>query len=284
MCRVGWTASCFFILAGLLVSAERTQSFKFVLLGDRTGEAQPGVYEQIWSEIGREKPSFVLSGGDTIQGGNDNTARQEWKAVFSMLAPYRSIPFYLVPGNHDVWSPLSESLFRQFARRPVHYSFDYGQLHVTVLDNSRTEELAANELKFLTSDLDAHKQQPLKMIISHRPSWLIPILFSSSKCRSSDRKEVWRPVRGWGAHSSNAAVRLRGNHLLLFAKRRRSSSRIKSLLRWMVLWTHSCSHFERQIDLSHSRGRPFTRSWPCHRARGLGQCRPCEESLVIFRD
>jgi Icc protein len=181
MCRVGWTASCFFILAGLLVSAQRTQSFKFVLLGDRTGEAQPGVYEQIWSEIGREKPSFVLSGGDTIQGGNDNTARQEWKAVFSMLAPYRSIPFYLVPGNHDVWSPLSESLFRQFARRPVHYSFDYGQLHVTVLDNSRTEELAANELKFLTSDLDAHKQQPLKMIISHRPSWLIPILFSNPR-------------------------------------------------------------------------------------------------------
>ena len=134
MRRVGWTASCIFILAGFLISATRTQTFKFVLLGDRTGEAQPGVYEQIWSEIARENPSFVLSGGDTIQGGNDNTARQEWKAAFSMLAPYRSIPFYLVPGNHDVWSPLSESLFRQFAHRSVHYSFDYEQLHVTVLE------------------------------------------------------------------------------------------------------------------------------------------------------
>jgi hypothetical protein len=181
MRRLCWTASRLFILAGLFASAACSQTFKFVLLGDRTGEAQPGVYEQIWSEIGREHPNFVLSGGDTIQGGNDTTAPHEWKAVFARLEPYRSIPFYLVPGNHDVWSPLSESLFRQFARHPVHYSFDYEQLHVTVLDNSRTEQFTADELKFLASDLDVHKSQPLKMIVSHRPSWLIPILFSNPR-------------------------------------------------------------------------------------------------------
>jgi 3',5'-cyclic-AMP phosphodiesterase len=149
-------------------------SFRFAILGDRTGEPQAGVYQQVWKEVAAEDPSFVLSVGDTIQGQNDEKAAMQWRGVDQLLLPYRRYTLYLAPGNHDVWSAASERLFRQRAGG-LHYSFDYGRAHFTILDNSRTEELSNEELAFLESDLKAYAAQPLKFVISHRPSWLLNV-------------------------------------------------------------------------------------------------------------
>jgi len=156
-------------------AAPAPDSFRFAILGDRTGEAQPGVYEQVWKEVAAANPAFVLSVGDTIEGMNDSTAEAEWRQIDRLLQPYRHCPLYLVPGNHDIWSAESERLFRQYAEHPPHYSFDYGRAHFTVLDNSRSDEMPAAELSFLEADLQAHASQPLKLVVSHRPSWLFDV-------------------------------------------------------------------------------------------------------------
>src|SRR5580698_7954229 len=78
-------------------------AFRFVLLGDRTGEAQPGIWEQVWKRAAAEKPAFVLGVGDTIQGVDDATAESQWQDAKHTLAAYARIPLYLAPGNHDVW-------------------------------------------------------------------------------------------------------------------------------------------------------------------------------------
>jgi Icc protein len=156
-------------------AAPQLESFRFVILGDRTGDARPGVYEQVWQEAGAEDPAFVVTAGDTIEGLNDATAQAEWQALERTLEPYRRYPLYLTPGNHDIWSAASERLFRQHAAHPPHYSFDQGQAHFTILDNSRSDELSAAELTFLEKDLKAHAAQPVKFIFSHRPSWLISV-------------------------------------------------------------------------------------------------------------
>jgi 3',5'-cyclic-AMP phosphodiesterase len=149
------------------------QPFHFVVLGDRTGEAQAGVYEEAWKEAVAEAPAFIVTAGDTIQGLNDATAESEWRAIEQLLKPYRRIPFYPAPGNHDIWSPTSEKLFRQHTGHEPHYSFDYRQTHFTILDNSRSDELSPGEMAFLEQDLRVHAAQPVKFIVSHRPSWLI---------------------------------------------------------------------------------------------------------------
>jgi hypothetical protein len=37
------------------------ESFRFVILGDRTGGAQSGVYEQAWQEAAEEGPALVVT-------------------------------------------------------------------------------------------------------------------------------------------------------------------------------------------------------------------------------
>jgi predicted phosphodiesterase len=156
---------------------------QFAILGDRTGEVQPGVYEQVWRETAAEKPSFVLTVGDTIQGLNNNTARSEWGSIRRLLLPYASIPIYLTAGNHDVWSQESEALFKKYSRHGIHYSFDVEQVHVTVLDNSRSDQLSADEMQFLENDLKTHANRRIKIIVSHRPSWLLPVILGDTNSR-----------------------------------------------------------------------------------------------------
>lgn len=135
----------------------------------------PGVYERILKAVESEHPAFVVSVGDTIQGGNDATAESEWQAVPKLQA----IPFYPAPGNHDIWSQASEKLFVKYAGHATHYGFDYGPAHFTILDNSRTEQFSPAELAFLEEDLKAHAAQPLKCVVSHRPSWILNATFGS---------------------------------------------------------------------------------------------------------
>jgi Icc protein len=149
-------------------AAQAPDSFRFVVLGDRTGEAEPGVYERVLKDTAAERPAFAVGVGDTIQGMHDETAEAEWQRT-----ERTSFPLYLAPGNHDIWSERSEQLFRKYSGHAPHYSFDYAQAHFTILDNSRSDQLPAAELTFLEEDLKQHNDQPLKFIVFHRPSWLL---------------------------------------------------------------------------------------------------------------
>jgi Icc protein len=168
----GLAAAAFAALL-VLSAAPDADSFRFVLLGDRTGEPVGGVYDRVWKDAAGESPAFVVGVGDTIQGLNDETAEAEWMRVEQTISAWSRFPLYLAPGNHDIWSERSEKLFRKYSGHAPHYSFDYRQAHFTILDNSRSDQLSAAELTFLEEDLKAHKEQPLKFIVSHRPSWLL---------------------------------------------------------------------------------------------------------------
>jgi UDP-2,3-diacylglucosamine pyrophosphatase LpxH len=157
----------------LVAYAAGPSDFRLVILGDRTGEAVAGVYREIWRELDRDQPDFVVSVGDTIQGGDDRTVDAEWRKILALLTPYRRYRIFFAPGNHDVWSEASAEAYEKYTRRPLHYSFDYRQAHFTILDNSRSDQLPAEEFAYLQKDLELHKNQPLKFIVSHRPSWIL---------------------------------------------------------------------------------------------------------------
>jgi predicted phosphodiesterase len=174
---------CLWLAAATILSAADGPPLRFAIIGDRTGEAQAGVFEQVWKELDAEKPDFVVGVGDTIEGLHDNTAEAQWQEVRKILLPYKKYPLYLAPGNHDIWSAASERLFREHTGRAPHYSFDRGPVHFTVLDNSRSDELSADELAFLEQDLKEHAARPMKFIVMHRPSWLFPVAMQSPAFR-----------------------------------------------------------------------------------------------------
>jgi predicted phosphodiesterase len=163
----------FLLALGILAVHARAAAFHFAILSDRTGRAQPGVYEEAWKEIAAAKPAFVITVGDSIEGLDDARARAEWESLKRIWPP--RIPLYQTPGNHDIWDQFSEDLFVEETGSKPFYSFDFQQAHFVVLDNSRTDDLAPAQLQFLENDLKRHRGAASTMIFFHRPFWLIPL-------------------------------------------------------------------------------------------------------------
>ncbi len=173
--RAVWIAAVSTLVgaAAFLFAQQPTPPLRFVVLGDRTGETVPGIYEAVWKEIAATKPAFVVGIGDSIQGLVDTSAEKEWVELEKILEPFGNIPYFPAPGNHDVWSEASARLYQKHSGRALHYGFDQGPVHFTVLDNSLSDALAPGEISFLEEDLKAHQAQPVKFILSHRPSWIL---------------------------------------------------------------------------------------------------------------
>jgi Icc protein len=163
-----------------LAWGDPANDFRFCILGDRTGNAQSGVYERVWHELDALHPDFVINVGDTIQGGNDATAADEWRALRPLWERYK-YPLYFTPGNHDIWSSESRKIYEKETGRPASYGFDYQNAHFTVLDNSQTEDLSGDQMEFLARDLAANRGRDPKFVLFHKPFWLIPVKFQSSQ-------------------------------------------------------------------------------------------------------
>lgn len=179
---------CHFVCAALLLiaagawcsaSSAAPDRFRFEIIGDRTGEAVPGVYEEAWQEAAATHPDFVITVGDTIQGESDDTMNQQWQQAMELLRPFARIHKYFTVGNHDVWDAASGAAYTRYTHDPLCYSFDYRQAHFTVLDENKVDPLAPvspKQLAFLDQDLKAHQSQPLKFVFSHTPFWLLAVM------------------------------------------------------------------------------------------------------------
>ena len=171
-----WVANAVVLAAFAAIAVraleEPRNDFRFAIMGDRTGGAQPQIYGRVWREIDLMHPEFVINVGDTIQGREDATAEQQWRELRPIWARYRHYPLYFAPGNHDVWSDFSRQLYEKESNRKSYYSFNYEDAHFTVLDTSVPRELTSEQLDFLEADLEANQDRDPKFVIFHHPYWI----------------------------------------------------------------------------------------------------------------
>ena len=172
-----WLAAVSVVLlfAGVIGTRALTtpkNDFRFSIIGDRTGTATPGIYERVWREVDLMHHDFAINVGDTIEGGNDETAEPQWRALRPIWERYGRFPLYFTPGNHDIWSTRSLEVYTKQTHRPNFYSFNYQDAHFTVLDNSRTLDLTDSQLKFLEEDLKANQDRRPRFVFFHKPYWI----------------------------------------------------------------------------------------------------------------
>ena len=88
------------------------KNFQFLILTDRTGGNRPGVFEQGIEKINILQPEFVLSVGDLIDGYTDDPliVKEQWNE-FDALIDKLEMPFFYVPGNHDITNKMMEDMW-----------------------------------------------------------------------------------------------------------------------------------------------------------------------------
>lgn len=109
---------------------------RFVVLGDSQFN-HPDVFERMTHEVALLRPDCVIQVGDMIHGytHHEPTLRAEWERFRRQIAPL-TMPFYPVPGNHDVGTPEAERVYGEvWGSDRYHYAFDAAGARHIVLDS-----------------------------------------------------------------------------------------------------------------------------------------------------
>jgi UDP-2,3-diacylglucosamine pyrophosphatase LpxH len=107
---------------------------RFVVIGDNTGLARPGVFAQALKQISWMKPDFILSVGDLIEGYVDDKQQiaSQWDAIEHAVAD-AGCPFLYAAGNHDYNSPTAVAAWKE-RRGADYYAFTYKSALFLVLN------------------------------------------------------------------------------------------------------------------------------------------------------
>ncbi|HZT81030.1 MAG TPA: metallophosphoesterase [Gemmataceae bacterium] len=150
--------------------------FQFAIVSDRTGGHRPNVFAQAVEKLNLLQPEFVLSVGDLIEGGKKKPEQlaAEWKE-FDGLAKRLRMPFFYVPGNHDVGNADTAKLWdEKLGRR--HYYFVYRNVLFLVLNTddppgSGQGHLGKEQIAWAEKVLADNRDVRWTIVALHKPVW-----------------------------------------------------------------------------------------------------------------
>lgn len=164
---------------------ENSSEVRFIVLGD-SQFADPPQFERMIHEADMLRPAFVIQVGDLIHGytKNKEQLRKEWRRYKNQISAL-SVPFYPVPGNHDVVTDEAEEVYAEvWGNDKYYYSFDKGSAHFIVLDSWWKEEddrISQWQRDWLKKDLEKYAEkcgEDLKnrsiFVFLHSPLWKYP--------------------------------------------------------------------------------------------------------------
>lgn len=107
---------------------------RFAVIGDRTGLARPGVFEQAVKQADMLRPEFLINVGDLVEGYTADSAEvaREWGHIEQAVNAMRT-PFFYVVGNHDMGNQQMLDYWRGKRGNPW-YAFEWKGALFLVLD------------------------------------------------------------------------------------------------------------------------------------------------------
>ncbi len=114
--------------------------FTFAIISDLNGGEREGVYATAVQQLNQLDPTFVLSVGDLIDGGTEDTLQlaKEWDSFDDRTAKL-NMPFFHLGGNHDLTNPTMREFWKtRFG--PRYYHFVYDNVLFLMMDSEDYEE------------------------------------------------------------------------------------------------------------------------------------------------
>lgn len=138
------------------------EDFTFAIISDLNGGEREGVYSTAVSQLNRLDPTFVLSVGDLIDGGTEDSLQlaKEWDS-FDARTSKLNMPFFYLGGNHDLTNPRMREFWKnRFG--PRYYHFVYEDVLFLMMDSEDYTEkrmleiyhARAEALKIINGDIE----------------------------------------------------------------------------------------------------------------------------------
>lgn len=150
-------------------------SFRFVIVADRTGKHRPGIFADALQKINHLQPEFVMCVGDLIEGYGEGvpdltTQWDEFDAMVNKL----EMPFFYLPGNHDIYNANSLRIYEQRRGRP-YYHFLYKNVLFLCLNSEDTfsmqDGISDKQIGYFAKVLKKYSKAAWVCVFIHKPIW-----------------------------------------------------------------------------------------------------------------
>lgn len=150
--------------------------FTFAIISDLNGGEREGVYKTAVSQLNRLDPTFVLSVGDLIDGGTEDSLQlaKEWDS-FDERTSKLNMPFFYLGGNHDLTNPRMRTFWKN-RLGPRYYHFVYENVLFLMLDSEdyskermiEIYEARATALKIIAGEIEGSYEESTYYHMSER--------------------------------------------------------------------------------------------------------------------
>ena len=152
---------------------DKPSTFRFAVLSDRTGGMIGGVFSDAIDKLNLLQPEFVVSVGDLIDGYTEdpNVWKSQWDE-FDAIVSKLEMPFYYVPGNHDVSNEPLTAAWRD-RHGPDYYHFVHKDVLFVVLNTDEIKNGGINvqQQEHVKNILKDNADVRWTLIFMHRPLW-----------------------------------------------------------------------------------------------------------------
>ncbi len=148
-------------------------TFRFAIVTDRTGGHRPGVFETGVEKLNLLQPEFVMSVGDFIEGYTQDLEQigREWEE-FDGFIKRLTVPFFYVPGNHDVTNPVMLKYYKErFGRDYYHFTYRNVLFICLNSDDPYPAKIGKEQLDYVAKALEENKEVRWTLVFLHRPLW-----------------------------------------------------------------------------------------------------------------
>lgn len=150
--------------------------FRFAVISDRTGGHREKVFSQAVDRINLLQPEFVMSVGDLIEGytTKPEVIAQQWDEFVGYVKRLQ-MPFFYVPGNHDITNQEMLKAYKERFGRP-YYHFVYRDTLFLSVNSEDTPGKGTNitpeQVAYFKKVAEANPSPRWTFIFLHKPMWV----------------------------------------------------------------------------------------------------------------
>ncbi len=150
-----------------------TSKLQFAIVSDLWGGYCPGVFDDAVDKLNLLQPQFVMSVGDLIDGKTyDSTVLDNQWDEFNVLVNSLSMPFFYVPGNHDISNPWMEIEWQKRLGRLYYYFIQKNVLFLCIdTQDGGSSGIHAEQIAYFKKAIKDHPAVRWTFVFMHRPVW-----------------------------------------------------------------------------------------------------------------
>lgn len=153
--------------------AKAESKVRFVVLADRTGGEDRGIFKEVVDQMNTLCPDFVVSVGDVIDGyTTDQFYLNNLWSEFDSLTTAIKVPLYIAPGNHDVSNPWMENQWKKrFGCTYQAVDVNDDLLLFLNTDDGGASCISQQQVDYFRHALNEYKKEGWIYLFMHRPLW-----------------------------------------------------------------------------------------------------------------